>query len=62
MDKKIYIFDDEDKAVAFALTARYLGHEATRVGSAVIISSDDYDDVICATYALPAAIIAVEAE
>lgn len=57
---KVYVFDDKDKAVAFVLTARYLGHDATRVGSAVIIAEQAYHDILDTTFAIPAAIVAVE--
>lgn len=59
---KVYIFDDKDKAVAFALTARYLGHKATRIGSAVLCDETVYKNVMEKTFAIPAAIVAIQGE
>lgn len=57
---KVYIFDQEATAHAFAMTAYYLGHAVTQVGSAVISDADVYADVLDKTRAIPAALIATE--
>lgn len=59
---KIYIFDDEMTAQAFAFAIHYLGYKAARVGSAVLCLEKVYEDVLDKTYAVPAAIIAIEEE
>lgn len=57
---KVYVFDKVAMAHAFAMTAYYLGHKVTQVGSAVIAAPDVYADVLDKTRAIPAALVAIE--
>jgi hypothetical protein len=56
--EQVYIFGNEATAEAFKMTAYHFGHDGQRVGSALILSPDVYEEVIDKTYAVPAAITA----
>ena len=58
MNLKVYVFGTEATAEAFKMTAFHFGHEATRTGSALVMSPEAYAEVIEKTYAIPAAIVA----
>lgn len=58
--KKVYIFNSEARARKLILTAQQLNIIARRIGSAVIMDSDEYETILKKTYAIPTAIIATE--
>jgi len=59
--EKVYVFGTETAAEAFKMTAYHFGHEARRVGSALVMDRKAYAEVIEKTYAIPASIVAKEA-
>ena len=59
---KVYVFGNEATAEAFKLTAFHFGHEARRVGSALVMEPEAYQFVLDNTYAVPAAIVATVEE
>ena len=60
MTSKVYIFDKTAQAEAFRLTAYYLSHEVTQIGSAVICHPLVYASIVSDTRAIPAALVTVE--
>ena len=56
--KSVYIFGNEATAEAFKMTAYHFGHDAERIGSALVMTAGGYADVLDKTYAVPAAITA----
>jgi len=56
----VYIYESNEEAKKVARTARkHLGHDARVVGSAVICTADQYNDVMETTYA-PEALLTAE--
>ena len=44
--EKVYIFGTEAIAEAFKMTAYHFGHEAKRIGSALLMTEEAYETVI----------------
>ena len=59
---KVYVFGKEAAAEAFQMTAAHFGFEGKRIGSALILAEEGYQKVLDATYASPAAVVAVPEE
>ena len=56
---KVYIFGTENAAEVFRMTVdAILGYAPERTGSALVMSSADYDEICDKTYAVHAAIVA----
>ena len=56
--ERVYIFGNEATAEAFTITAYHFGHEAKRIGSALLMEREGYMDVLDKTLAVPAAMAA----